>query len=159
VKANIHPKWFNDTKVTCMSCGTTWTTGATVPTITTEICSNCHPFYTGEQRIVDTEGRVDKFIKRLQQRDQIITEVAASKVSLTPMDLPLAELGLSKRYLTILEENGVKVVQDVLNKLQETGDQALLDINGIGRQVVIDIKKGLRTRGYKLPNDTEEVAE
>jgi large subunit ribosomal protein L31 len=159
MKQSIHPKWFADAKVTCMSCGTTWTTGATIANITTEICSNCHPFYTGEQRIVDTEGRVDKFLKRLQQRDSMIAEQVAAKAALTPMDLPLVELGLSKRYLTILEENNIKVVEDVLTKLQESGDEALLGLSGIGRQVVADIKKGLRARGYKLPADTEEVAE
>jgi large subunit ribosomal protein L31 len=159
MKQNIHPKWYPDAKVSCVSCGKTWTTGATIPVIQTEICSNCHPFYTGEQRIVDTEGRVDKFMKRLQNRDQMIADKAASKTSITPMDLPLAELGLAKRYLTILEENGVKVVEDVLNKLQESGDDALLDLNGIGRQVVSDIKKGLRARGYKLPTDGTEDAE
>ena len=51
----IHPVW-HDTPVRCMTCGTTWTTGSTVESLTVEICSNCHPFYTGEQRIVDTEG-------------------------------------------------------------------------------------------------------
>lgn len=159
MKEKIHPKWFTDAKVTCMSCGTTWTTGATVATIQTEICSNCHPFYTGEQRIIDTEGRVDKFMKRLQQRDSMIADAEAARIALTPMDLPIAELGLAKRYLTILEENGVKVVEDVLKKLQEAGDEGLLGLNGIGRQVVADIKKGLRARGYTLPADAEETAD
>jgi large subunit ribosomal protein L31 len=159
VKTNIHPKWYTHATVTCMSCGTTWKTGATVPTIQTEICSNCHPFYTGEQRIVDTEGRVDKFIKRLQTRDQMLADAAAARAALTPMDLPLSELGLSKRYLTILEENGIKVVADVISKLQESGDEALLGLSGIGRQVVADIKKGLRNRGYQLPAEADETAE
>jgi large subunit ribosomal protein L31 len=155
MKTSIHPKWFANAKVTCMSCGKTWTTGATVPNIQTEICSNCHPFYTGEQRIVDTEGRVDKFMKRLQQRDQMIADQAAAKASLTPMDLPLAELGITKRYLTILEENGIVVVGDVLNKLSAEGDEGLLALSGIGRQVLADIKKGLRARGYTLPGSEE----
>jgi large subunit ribosomal protein L31 len=55
MKTDIHPKWFPEATVTC-SCGKTWTTGATVEHIRTDICSNCHPFYTGEQRIIDTEG-------------------------------------------------------------------------------------------------------
>jgi large subunit ribosomal protein L31 len=152
MKASIHPSWYPNAKVNCVSCGKTWTTGATVASLTTEICSNCHPFYTGEQRIIDTEGRVDKFIKRLQQRDQIRADQVASKASLTPMDLPIDQLGLQKRYQTILEENGITVVQHVLDKLAD-GDQALLDINGIGRQVVSEIKKNLRARGYKLGAD------
>lgn len=152
MKSGIHPSWYPNAKVNCVSCGKTWTTGATVPSLTTEICSNCHPFYTGEQRIVDTEGRVDKFMKRLQQRDQMRADQIASKASLTPLDLPVSQLGLQKRYQTILEENGINVVQDVLDKLAN-GDQALLDINGIGRQVVSEIKKNLRARGYKIAAD------
>lgn len=158
MKTNIHPKWFNNATVSCMSCGNTWTTGATVPSITTEICSNCHPFYTGEQRIVDTEGRVDKFIKRIQTREAMQEQARKRQQSLTPMDLPLRELNINQRYLNILEEAGVRVVQDVLNKLEEAGDQGLLDISGIGRQVVMDIKKNLRARGYKLPSDAEDNA-
>lgn len=158
MKGTIHPTWYADAKVSCLSCGNTWTTGATIAVIQTEICSNCHPFYTGEQRIIDTEGRVDKFLKRLQQRDQIMADKEAAKSALTPLDLPIAELGLAKRYLSILEENDIKVVGDVLEKLTD-GDEALLGLSGIGRQVVSDIKKNLRTRGYQLPNDTDEAAQ
>lgn len=64
-KAGIHPKYFENALVTC-SCGNTWHTGATVAEIRTDICSNCHPFYTGEQRIVDTAGQVDRFMRRLE---------------------------------------------------------------------------------------------
>jgi large subunit ribosomal protein L31 len=49
------------------ACGNTWTTGSTVPELRTDVCSKCHPFFTGEQRIVDTEGRVDRFYRRLRQ--------------------------------------------------------------------------------------------
>ena len=65
MKANIHPKWYPEANVVC-ACGNTWKTGATVPEIRTDICSACHPFYTGEQRIVDTAGQVDRFMRRLQ---------------------------------------------------------------------------------------------
>lgn len=64
-KEGIHPTYYRDTLVSC-ACGHTFTTGATVQTIKTDICSNCHPFYTGEQRIVDTAGQVERFMKRLQ---------------------------------------------------------------------------------------------
>ncbi|HEY4722409.1 MAG TPA: 50S ribosomal protein L31, partial [Anaerolineae bacterium] len=57
MKQGIHPKWYPEARVTC-SCGKTWTVGAAVPEIRTDVCSNCHPFFTGEQRIVDTEGQV-----------------------------------------------------------------------------------------------------
>jgi large subunit ribosomal protein L31 len=63
MKEKIHPKYFNDAQVIC-SCGNTWTTGSTKKTLRVELCSKCHPYFTGEQRIVDTAGRVEKFKKR-----------------------------------------------------------------------------------------------
>ena len=63
MKTEIHPDYYPDAVVTC-SCGNTFTTGATKPQIKVEICSSCHPFFTGEQRIVDTEGRVERLKRR-----------------------------------------------------------------------------------------------
>lgn len=63
MKSGIHPKYL-ETKVHCNGCNTTFTTHSTVAEITVEICSNCHPFYTGKQKLVDTAGRVDKFRAR-----------------------------------------------------------------------------------------------
>jgi large subunit ribosomal protein L31 len=62
MKEKIHPKYFT-AKVTC-SCGNTFTTGSTRENLRVELCSKCHPFFTGEQRIVDTAGRVERFKKR-----------------------------------------------------------------------------------------------
>ena len=62
MKADIHPEYEIST-VTC-SCGNTFQTRSTKPELHVEICSNCHPFYTGKQKIVDTAGRVDKFRKK-----------------------------------------------------------------------------------------------
>lgn len=62
MKANLHPA-YQQTTVTC-ACGNTFTTGSTVKDLHVDICSKCHPFYTGEQRFVDTLGRVDKFMAR-----------------------------------------------------------------------------------------------
>jgi large subunit ribosomal protein L31 len=62
MKTGIHPK-YNTIKVSC-SCGETWESGSTVKEIKLDICSACHPFYTGTQRLIDTAGRVDKFRKR-----------------------------------------------------------------------------------------------
>ncbi len=62
MKAEIHPDYV-DATITC-GCGTTWQTRATKPDIRIEICSTCHPFFTGEQRIVDTAGRVERFRRR-----------------------------------------------------------------------------------------------
>lgn len=60
MKADIHPKWYPDARVSC-SCGNTFTVGSTKPEIQVEICSKCHPLFTGEMKYVDTAGRVEKF--------------------------------------------------------------------------------------------------
>lgn len=150
MKATIHPKWFPEATVIC-ACGNTWKTGATVPEIRTDICSACHPFFTGEQRIVDTEGQVDRFLKRLQIRDTRRAEAEARIAALTSPELPLSELNLTKRHLALLAENGINVVGDFLRRLEEGGDEAILAIAGIGRQTLADLKKMLRARGYELP--------
>ena len=62
MKPEIHPHFYNST-VTC-SCGNVFNTGATKPTLRVEVCSNCHPFYTGEQRVVDTQGRIERMRRR-----------------------------------------------------------------------------------------------
>ncbi len=71
MKPGIHPKYYPNARVIC-SCGNTWTTGSTVPEIRTDVCSACHPFYTGEQRIVDTAGQVERFMKRLERRQSAL---------------------------------------------------------------------------------------
>jgi large subunit ribosomal protein L31 len=63
MKEKIHPQYFSDAAVVC-SCGNTFTTGSTKKEMRVEICSQCHPFFTGEQRIVDTAGRVERFKRR-----------------------------------------------------------------------------------------------
>ncbi len=63
MKDGIHPKVNKEAVVTC-ACGNKFTTFSTKDTISVEICSACHPFYTGQQKFVDTEGRIDKFIKK-----------------------------------------------------------------------------------------------
>ena len=63
MKADIHPKYYPDAQVVC-SCGNTFVAGATQPSLRVEICSQCHPIFTGEQRIVDTEGRVERMKRR-----------------------------------------------------------------------------------------------
>ena len=66
MKQGIHPKYQKST-VVCGSCHTTFEVGSTQPTLHVEICSNCHPFYTGKQTIVDTAGQVERFQKRLER--------------------------------------------------------------------------------------------
>jgi len=69
VKQDIHPTYYPNAKVKC-ACGNTWTTGSTMPEVSTGICSACHPFYSGTEKILDTRGRVDKFKKRLERTAQ-----------------------------------------------------------------------------------------
>ncbi len=63
MKKDIHPKYNNNTAVTC-ACGASFTVGSTMDTMNIEICSQCHPFYTGNDKVLDTAGRVDRFKKR-----------------------------------------------------------------------------------------------
>ncbi|MGH2351870.1 MAG: 50S ribosomal protein L31 [Chloroflexota bacterium] len=63
MKDDIHPNYYPNAVVTC-ACGNTFMTGSTKPQLHVEICSNCHPFYTGQQRIVDTAGQVERFQRR-----------------------------------------------------------------------------------------------
>ncbi len=65
MKAGIHPR-YQSTQITCSTCGTVWPTRSTRQgNLKVELCAHCHPFYTGEQRIVDTAGQVDRFMRRL----------------------------------------------------------------------------------------------
>jgi large subunit ribosomal protein L31 len=66
MKADVHPTYYPNAVVHCL-CGNTFTTGSTMPELKTEVCSVCHPFFTGQQRIVDTGGQVERFQKRLQK--------------------------------------------------------------------------------------------
>ena len=63
MKKDIHPKYFDKAKTTCV-CGATYDFGSTKETINIEICGNCHPFYTGNEKVLDTAGRVEKFKTR-----------------------------------------------------------------------------------------------
>ena len=77
MKKDIHPKYYPEAKVTC-ACGNAWTTGSTIPEIHTDMCSACHPFFTGEQRIVDTAGQVDRFRRRLARVEEMAAQPAAA---------------------------------------------------------------------------------
>jgi large subunit ribosomal protein L31 len=66
MKEKIHPKYFPDATVTC-SCGNSFTTGSTRQTLRVELCNKCHPFFTGEQKIIDTAGRVERFNKKYKR--------------------------------------------------------------------------------------------
>lgn len=78
MKQGIHPQYFPEAKVKC-ACGNSWTVGSTVPEIQTTICSNCHPFFTGQEKIIDTRGRVEKFRKRQEKATQKRSPKKSSK--------------------------------------------------------------------------------
>lgn len=67
MKKDIHPTYHSAVKVTC-SCGNTFTTGSTSESLTVEMCSNCHPYYTGKSKVVDTQGRVERFKRMMEQK-------------------------------------------------------------------------------------------
>lgn len=158
MKANIHPKWYPAANVVC-ACGNTWTTGATIPEIRTDICSACHPFYTGEQRIVDTEGQIDRFLKKLQVRtDRVAEREAREAAKAAPTNPSMTDLGLDKRTINLLSESGIENANDLMGKFNDGGDDGILAIQGIGRQSLINIKKAMRARGFELPG-AEEAAE
>ena len=158
MKPNTHPKWFPNATVVCATCGTTWTTGSTRESIHTDMCSNCHPFYTGQQRLVDTEGQVDRFMKKLEARDQARAAADARLAARTSPDQPIAGLELGSRPEAALLRAGLQTVAQVLARLDQGGDDAMLEIEGFGRKSLADLKKRLRQRGF-LSDEIEVEAE
>ena len=150
MKPDIHPTYYSDATVTCV-CGNTWQTGSTQQEIRTEICSNCHPFYNGDlQRLVDTEGQVDRFYKRLQARQDYVEEKDAKEQARVSPTRPIAELELTKRSNDALLKAGITNVGEFMKKYEE-GEKTVLAISGFGQKSLIDAKKALRAMGYDLP--------
>ena len=158
MKQGIHPTYYPDAKVTCASCGNTWTTGSTQKEIRVEICSKCHPFFSGESaRMIDIEGQVDRFYKKLQVRQNFVEEKKARSDAKVSPKRPIAELELGVRATAALDRAGIKEVGQFLAKLGE-GEAVVLAIEGFGRKSLIDIKKKLRAFGYELPEAVETPA-
>lgn len=152
MKTDIHPTYYEDATVTC-ACGNTWKTGSTQKEIRVEICSNCHPFFTGEMnRIVDTEGQVDRFYKKLQARQDYVAEKKARESEKVSPERPVAELELGKRPTDALAKAGIKKVGQLMNKMAE-GEEAVLAISGFGQKSLIDTKKKLRALGYEFAEE------
>ena len=78
MKEKIHPQFYSTAKITC-ACGNTFVTGSTQEEVRTEICSNCHPFYTGKQKLLDAAGTVDKFKKRSDLAAKLKSEAKPKK--------------------------------------------------------------------------------
>lgn len=156
MKTDIHPKYFVDATVTC-ACDNTWKTGSTQKEIRVEVCSNCHPFFSGElQRIVDIEGQVDRFYKKLQARQDYVDDKKARETSKISPERPVAELELGKRPTDALTKAGIKKVGQFMNKLAE-GEDAVLAISGFGQKSLIDAKKKLRALGYEFPESEKDA--
>lgn len=156
MKKGIHPTYYPEAKVTC-SCGNTWTTGSTRKEIHTEVCSKCHPFFTGQQqRLIDIEGQVDRFYKKLQARQDYVEGKKAKEAARVSPERLVKEIGLPARAVEALEKAGLVNIGQVITKLGE-GEAALLAIEGFGRKSLIDMKKNLRQMGYTLPTAADEI--
>lgn len=144
MKEGIHPEWYPEAKVICNG-EVVMTVGATKPELHVEIYSGNHPFYTGQQRLVDTEGQVERFMRRLQRREEIITEEDAQAEAQSQLSVPISEVDLGTRAEKALAAEGLETVGDLVARLEQ-GDDALLAINGVGQKALIDIKKYLRAQ-------------
>ena len=158
MREKIHPVYYTDAEVTCASCGSKWTTGSTRKTIHVEVCSKCHPFFSGEQaRMLDVEGQVDRFYKKLQVRQDYVETQKAKEEARKAPPKPVTELELGIRVTGALEKAGITTIAQLMSKLGE-GDEAALAIDGFGRKALIDSKKKIRALGYDLPEVANEAA-
>ena len=145
MKQEIHPEWYPDAKV-IVDGEVVMTVGSTQPEIRVEIWSGTHAFYTGTQRLVDTEGQVDRFMRRLQRREEMVKQEEEVKETTKPVNLTVDGMDLGTRATKALQEADVTTVGDVLELLNQ-GEDALLALPGIGQKALIDIKRFLRAEG------------
>lgn len=158
MREKIHPTYYTDAKVVCASCGSTWTTGSTRKSIHVEVCSKCHPFFSGEQaRMLDVEGQVDRFYKKLQARQGYVEQQKAREDAKKAPPKPVSDLELGARVTEALAKAGITTIAQLMTKLGE-GDEAALAIDGFGRKALIDSKKKIRALGYDLPEAAGEAA-
>ncbi len=153
MKQGIHPTYYTDAKVIC-ACGNSWTTGSIQKEIHVEVCSKCHPFFSGEQaRMIDIEGQVDRFRKKLEARQAYVQEQKTRAEAKVSPRRPIADLEMGTRPVEALAKAGITTVGQFIEKLNE-GEDVVLAIEGFGRKSLIDIKKKLRALGYALPEST-----
>ncbi|MDA1169032.1 MAG: 50S ribosomal protein L31 [bacterium] len=91
MKSEIHPTYQEKAIITC-SCGNSFNTGSTIESLAIEVCSACHPFYTGKQKVIDIAGRVDKFKKRQEEAVALNEQLGKSKKKTAPKTSPKAEV-------------------------------------------------------------------
>jgi large subunit ribosomal protein L31 len=158
MKEGIHPDFYPEAKVVC-ACGNTWTVGSTKEEIRTDVCSECHPFFTGEQRIVDSGGQVERFLKKLERREKKMAEMERRRARQTSPELPIEELDIRTQAKNVLQDAELETVGDVIDALEEGGGEALMNIRGFGMKSLATLKKQLRARGFELPSDEESEEE
>jgi large subunit ribosomal protein L31 len=150
MQAEIHPTTY-EAKVTCASCGKTWTTTSTKKELRIDVCSNCHPFFTGEAaRLIDIEGQVDRFYKKLSARQSYVETQKTREEAKNSPDRSVDDLGVSPRATDALKKAGILTIGQFLAKLGE-GDAALLAINGFAQSSMTQAKKKLRSLGFDVP--------
>lgn len=142
MKESIHPKWYPNAKV-IVEGEVVMTVGSTKPELSIEVWSGSHPFYTGTQRLMDTEGQVDRFMRRLQKREEIQTQTETVKQSRNPENFSVEEMELGTRANSALAQAGLTTVGDVLALLKK-GDDEILALQGIGQTALIKIKRYMR---------------
>jgi large subunit ribosomal protein L31 len=145
MKEGIHPEWYPNANVV-VDGEVVATVGSTTPEIRVEIWSGTHPFYTGTQRLLDTEGQVDRFMRRLQRREEYQAKQAAAEEKAQETNISVEDMGLGTRVENALVAAEATIAQDLI-ELLEKGDDALLAISGIGQKALIDIKRYLRANG------------
>lgn len=151
MRADIHPTVFQ-AQVTCASCGNTWVTTSTKKELRIDVCSNCHPFFTGESaKILDVEGQVDRFYKKLAVRQEYVEQQRVKEELKGSPERPIADLGLPTRATEALKTAGIENVGQFLEKLSG-GNEAALAIPGFGQASLTAAKKKLKSLGYELPD-------
>lgn len=103
MKKSIHPQWHQEARVVC-ACGNTFTIGSTLPQFHVEVCSKCHPFYTGEQRFIDILGRVEKFQQKTTQAQKYAPILAAKK---------------AKKEHRVIEDKAPRTLKEMLQATQK----------------------------------------
>lgn len=133
MKKGIHPKYYPEAKVVC-SCGNTFTTGSTKELVRTDVCSACHPFFTGEQRIVDTAGQVERFMKRLEKREELAVEEKARLEEVEKAEAPKKKPD---------EAETAKAIAEKLRGKKATAEKSLKGASGksVGKAAKSSAKK------------------
>lgn len=150
MRAEIHPTVF-EAKVTCASCGNTWVTTSTKKELRIDVCSNCHPFYTGESaKLLDVEGQVDRFYKKVTAAQTFAEQQKVKEESLNVANRTVDDLTLTPRATDALKKAGLLTIGQVVEKISE-GDAGLTQIAGFGQSALTNTKKKLRALGFELP--------